>query len=303
MHKTLARNPFLNFLAAALPERLTALDAALVQVQDSDAPEAVHQARVATRRLRSALALLSEARPRKKYKRWRRQTKAITQALGDLRDTDVQLLFVKERLQTPEAALDLGAGLEYLQGRLEQKRAKFHRQARRAIRQLRRRETLEAMAATWASWLAENGASFSMDPAVRDQAKPLILARFNNVVRPSSALPTAEEADELHRLRIAWKRLRYTLEIFAPAFAGQLELALGAVKDLQKLLGDIHDADVWITRLPKLIAKQENGNRTGLSALLEDRAQKQRRLHAQLFERWQELEQAGTWKKLRELLE
>lgn len=301
MHKAVGHDPFLSYLLAALRERLDILDTALRQVMDADEPDAVHDARVTSRRLRSGLQLWSEARPRKKVKRWRRQTKAITQSLGDLRDTDVQLRFVKDRLQEPDITADLRAGLEFLQKRLERKRKKYHRRARRTIKRLRRRGTLESMASTWASWQAD-GESVAMDPQVRDRAKPLILTRFNDVVRPASTLPTAEEANELHRLRIALKHLRYTLEIFTPAFAGQLEPAVSAAKDLQKLLGDLHDADVWINRLPKLLAKQEDETRSGLATLLDDRFQKQRRLHAQLLQKWEEMEQAGMWQELRGLL-
>jgi CHAD domain-containing protein len=54
---------------------------------------------------------------------------------------------------------------------------------------------------------------------------------------------------ELHEMRIAAKRLRYTMEIFAPIYAdpasaGAFDTALKAVKQLQEWLGQIHDADV-----------------------------------------------------------
>ena len=49
---------------------------------------------------------------------------------------------------------------------------------------------------------------------------------------------------ELHQMRIAAKRLRYTLELAAPYFGPDVAAAIREVKNLQELLGTIHDADV-----------------------------------------------------------
>jgi CHAD domain-containing protein len=47
---------------------------------------------------------------------------------------------------------------------------------------------------------------------------------------------------KLHRLRLASKRLRYTLELFRPCYPAGLEERLEALKKLQDLLGEINDA-------------------------------------------------------------
>ena len=50
-------------------------------------------------------------------------------------------------------------------------------------------------------------------------------------------------------MRIAAKRLRYVLEITESCFGEEAVAARRAVKDLQSVLGDIHDCDVMLPRV------------------------------------------------------
>ena len=50
-------------------------------------------------------------------------------------------------------------------------------------------------------------------------------------------------------MRIAAKRLRYVLEITESCFGAEADAARRAVKDLQGVLGDIHDCDVMLPRV------------------------------------------------------
>jgi CHAD domain-containing protein len=60
----------------------------------------------------------------------------------------------------------------------------------------------------------------------------------------SDAAPTADHLRALHELRIAAKRLRYTLELFEPALPGRAADAIDDLKHLQDELGFVHDRDV-----------------------------------------------------------
>ncbi len=57
------------------------------------------------------------------------------------------------------------------------------------------------------------------------------------------------EVETLHDMRIAAKRLRYVLEITSPAFGPAAEAGANSAKDLQDLLGEIHDCDVMLPRV------------------------------------------------------
>jgi hypothetical protein len=54
---------------------------------------------------------------------------------------------------------------------------------------------------------------------------------------------------ELHQMRIAAKRLRYTMELFAPFYGPAFTKAIGAIKEIQEDLGIIHDADVLVPEI------------------------------------------------------
>lgn len=54
---------------------------------------------------------------------------------------------------------------------------------------------------------------------------------------------------ELHQMRIAAKRLRYTMELAAPSFGTEFGAAIKQIKSIQELLGTIHDADVLTPQL------------------------------------------------------
>jgi hypothetical protein len=68
---------------------------------------------------------------------------------------------------------------------------------------------------------------------------------------PKAGDPGAVNA--LHDLRIAAKRLRYVLELFAPSFGAYAATAAKKARKLQDLVGEIHDCDVTLPRVEALI--------------------------------------------------
>ena len=85
-----------------------------------------------------------------------------------------------------------------------------------------------------------------LDPAasVADNFERIVRVRRQELFAfmPRAARPDQVEA--LHDMRIAAKRLRYILEIAHPCFGEYARSAVKPVKDLQDLLGEIHDCDV-----------------------------------------------------------
>ncbi len=81
---------------------------------------------------------------------------------------------------------------------------------------------------------------------------------------PKAADPAEVEA--LHDMRIAAKRLRYLLELTAFCFGPYARKAARRAKELQDLLGEIHDCDVT---LPRVLALQEELREQDVAALVE----------------------------------
>jgi hypothetical protein len=94
-----------------------------------------------------------------------------------------------------------------------------------------------------------------LDPqaSLADNAERIVHVRLNEL---QSFIPRALEPDEvtaLHDMRIAAKRLRYVLEVTADVcFGPYADTALKRTKELQDLLGEIHDCDV---QLPRVLAR------------------------------------------------
>jgi len=85
-------------------------------------------------------------------------------------------------------------------------------------------------------------------------------------------------AAKLHRLRLATKRLRYTLELFRPCYGRGLEIRIAELRKVQQLLGVVNDR----VAAGKLVAKamQSSPRRTQVKEVLEKRArQKAREFH------------------------
>lgn len=84
---------------------------------------------------------------------------------------------------------------------------------------------------------------------VDDAMRRIAIVRFAEVLTLAQALRRGRSS-ELHDLRIACKRLRYTLERFASREPALLDAAT-RLTQLQDVLGDLHDRDVLLTILPR----------------------------------------------------
>ena len=67
--------------------------------------EHIHRMRVASRRLRAALPLFASCFPEKKYQLWMGEIQRITRALGEARDTDVQIAFLTKLVKKRQARM------------------------------------------------------------------------------------------------------------------------------------------------------------------------------------------------------
>jgi CHAD domain-containing protein len=75
-------------------------------------------------------------------------------------------------------------------------------------------------------------------PNARRQLPGLVRAYFAYVRKLLAADP---RPTELHAIRLATKRLRYSLELFRPCYGPGLETRLAALQNLQQILGEVND--------------------------------------------------------------
>jgi len=214
-----------------------------------DNPEYVHQARVAIRRLRSAFKLfepvLLPAFIDVYSPRWRE----LASQLGGARDWDV---FLDETLAPLEEAFPNDPDLAILRARGEAAKAKAQASAGKALTQTLYSQLLLAFAA----------ALFRVEPptiAVSSKLSNLTLRKFARR-RLSKRMAMIEavvaehgkmNAERRHDLRIAFKKLRYALEFFAPILPPKsLAVYQASLSRIQDLLGTLND-QVTASRLIK----------------------------------------------------
>ena len=174
-------------------------------VVTGDAP-AVHRARVATRRLREALPVLD--RDRRGLRRLRKDLRALTQALGPVRELDVTLGLVV-RLLHDEPSLD--TALETIRVRL------MERRLRRRARLLRDVDSLDiAGMLARVRALSSHGSSKAAErqaPLDRPEIRRRMAARAIRLGRSVDRAGALYAPEALHAVRIAVKKLRYSLEL------------------------------------------------------------------------------------------
>jgi len=245
--------------------------------------EAVHRARVATRRLREALR--ASGAERRSARRLRKELRRLTRALGPVRELDVSLGLVA-RLSHEEAASD--TALELIRVHLMEVRARCR------ARMLKRVDDTDA-AGIAARWEALAGAArqdgrASSPRAGAPEAWELrrCLARRAAQLRLSleeaGALYTPEP---LHAVRIAVKKLRYSVELARSARIAGATARARRLKTLQDLLGELHDWQVLeehVGDVQSSLPVQDGrmGELTSLLSSLEDRC---RALHGAFLAR------------------
>lgn len=215
-------------------------------VLDED-PEGVHQARVGLRRLRSDIRTFGELLEDETLGSLRDELGWFSHELGAVRDLDVLLANLRadvERL----GPQDRPAGDELL-ARLADRRAAAYARLRETMRGPRYRAVLQNVAK-----LAQ-APPFASPDVDRDAAVVVpVLVRhpLRRLRREADQLGKGPGDDELHRMRILAKRLRYATDVAAPVAGKPARRAVRALRDLQEVLGNHNDACVAVLRLREL---------------------------------------------------
>lgn len=247
--------------ASTVTKDMTPIDAfrcialsCLLQLQRNEAgaivgenPEYVHQARVAIRRLRSAFRLFSPVLETSFVKVYAPRWGKLASGLGSARDWDV---FLTETLAPLEEAFPGDADLAVLRARGESTKAKAQAAAGVTLKQKAYSQLLLAFtAALFRATPPTIGASVKASRLRKFAARRLQKrAEMIELLVNEHAKMNAERR---HELRIAFKKLRYALEFFAPVLPRKRLAAYQiSVAKIQDLLGTLND-QVTASRLIK----------------------------------------------------
>jgi hypothetical protein len=96
------------------------------------------------------------------------------------------------------------------------------------------------------------------EASVSQNAQLIVRRRLEEFSRWSTHAESPYAIKELHQLRIATKRLRYTLEIFVDFFSDGCKFVIEEMRALQDELGVLHESDVFIALLRMCLFCQDN---------------------------------------------
>jgi len=224
-------------------------------ISDRD-PEFVHQARVSTRRMRSALILFHSALPESTVVYFEERLKWLGSLFGEVRDLDVFMInltgykdmiesFSKEKRKTLES-------LVVKQRRIPLKALSEALKSRR-FKNFERRMT---------KFLAESCLDCPELPLgakpIREVAPPAITQKFDSVIEQSKKTMANPKLNEFHALRIQMKRLRYTFEFLAPPYGSAFNDIIHRTVEIQDCLGELQDT-VFNQKLIKQILNDWQG--------------------------------------------
>jgi CHAD domain-containing protein len=231
-------------LHAAAPAMLVAKAEPFFRLEDAARSgadvEAVHDMRVASRRLREAMRLFAPLYPGRAFARWYSKVRRVTRSLGPVRDADVFIETfgaLSKQLEEPgrrAVAFLVGQRL----GQRERQLELLDRQLENLDLRLARKEFARLSAAVEADGQARRPLSEFAYAQIAERAA-LVMR-----LQPDS-LAESQIANQ-HALRILYKRLRYAVEVFATCYGDRFDAIHDVLTAIQDALGDLHDNHLFL---------------------------------------------------------
>jgi CHAD domain-containing protein len=221
--------------------------------------ETIHKSRVACRRMRAGMKFYADCYESGQLKKWQKEIRRLLNTLGRARDLDVQLVFLDKMIDSlgPEQK-KIKPGIKRMELRWQQKRHKVQPEVNEAIDHILASQVLvDIHLVTERTLFQMRHQTPSEDTAgLFGLATDHVHKRVRQLLGLKDALDEEEDTAGHHRLRMAAKKLRYTLELCDAFFPEQSKPFIQTLKQLQHVLGDLHDCDVWIEMIEVFIRRE-----------------------------------------------
>lgn len=247
--------------------------------------ESVHRMRVASRCLRAALRIFQGILPAGESKDWRKEIRQTGRVLGRARELDIQIEFLEVLRKKPEDRRR-ASGIDALTEVLRKKRKLAQKKIVRELADFKIKRRFGGLDA----WLKKGTAgSFHI------QKRALVLKRLERFLELSPYVYRPQSIKELHRLLIAAKKLRYTLEILRPWYGAGMDGYIAASRQVQDLLGDLHEFDVLIGALGAFRKRPGKGPGDAAVYLMRECAGLRQAVYVKFCRLWKKLEEKEVW--------
>jgi len=244
-------------------------------------PEPLHQMRVGTRRLRTALQVFASAVKMPKAASANR-LRNLARVLGEVRDLDVQLASLSQEYRTNLNKREQKK-LDAVSRSLKAQRKEAFATMKLALTQ----HEFQAIKTAYENWLKKprytTVAQLPLIAVLPDVLSPLLSELF---LHPGWLIATTDISDEnaevLHDLRKVCKHVRYQTEFFIPFYGEEFRNWVQEIKQLQDDLGTFQD-----TQILQMLLNNELGNKNNLPEL----QTLIRRKQAEALSNWEEVRQ------------
>ncbi|HKY22176.1 MAG TPA: CHAD domain-containing protein [Vicinamibacterales bacterium] len=257
-------------------------------------PTGLHKTRVASRRIREALPIVSMCAPPAKVKKLNRKMRELTRYLGPIRELDVELGLLEDESKTENVP---GRAIEILRREIVSKRQALRDDlAANApvgdVKKLIRK--LERIGSTEEKRKKEEGKGKKADGKQESEWRGVLATRLLRRAKTlRAALSDAGPIyapERIHGVRIATKKLRYALEIARDAGVSGAAPLVRTLKRQQERLGQLHDLQTLLKHVREAEALPGVGLRVNDLTLYADTLEREcRRLHAAFVEHRDEL--------------
>lgn len=248
-----------RFVHDAIQKRLRTLESSSAAARTGEDVEALHDLRVASRRLRATVTLFADLLPGKRVKRSGKLLRKLTKLLGAPREWDVHAETLA-RLHAATPHDGERAATEHLLELVDARRGHERAEMTRKLGEIDLDKISRDM-----RWLSDHVATVGLPAdlphAAFDVLQPLAREAFSGIAR----LRERERPDDLHALRIQCKHLRYALELLEPAFCDGHAKLLSRCRQLQEVLGRHHDLVMLEELITRTLGRLSEHGRTALA--------------------------------------
>jgi len=239
----------LECLSIIFNARITKLYSYTDRVFEEEDVEALHDMRVSARRLQAVFKIFKGLFLKKEYKKHYTRVRDVVKLLGKVRELDVMIGYIMNHIN--KSAVEDKRILFLFLARLKKQnlyeRKKISKDEILKDFATHEIQLLKFMDDNLVNPKMDSTTDPGYDKSFRDYAYMIIPAMHDRVMGfKNRVVGHPRRKEELHRMRIQTKPLRYALETYQNIFAEDFKKNLKAVKSFVERLGTIHDIDVLI---------------------------------------------------------
>lgn len=208
-------------------------------------PDYLHDFRVATRKSRTLLTMVSSVFPKQTVDRYASGFAWLLKATSPTRDLHVYLEKLPDHVHHLPA--DKVAGLELLHDYLQEKLVQEHQSLLAQLESKRYHNLMKSWQLFLDEPVSNNARMTNARRPVKDVADKALKRAFRKLAKRGDTIRTSNKVSALHKFRISCKRFRYLLALFKHLYHEKnVTPVIKLLKNIQETLGDYHDLQVEI---------------------------------------------------------